>query len=449
MIPPQSFVLLGYSGGADSTCLLHLLKRAGIDIAAGHLHHGQRPEADTELRLCEAFCQELDVPFVSGRADVPRMSSELKIGLEEAGRHARYNFLQNASYRLQADLIATAHTRNDQAETVILNLCRGSGLHGLAGIPPSRDNIVRPLLPFTREETRSYCQEHGLWFHDDPANEDLSFSRARIRHRILPELAFINPKVDDAIARLAQLADEEDRFLNGMAASVLEQTEQTLNGDLNFLTSSIELALHTDKIKTLPTTLMKRAVRLATKFLGGALDFHQTETLVQSIQEGGNGSLTGEGGKVVVEWDERTIHLRQLEDVAAFRFPLTLPGETFGEEFGWVITAVRADTGERNLRASLQATLNADKVVGQLYFRSVSPGDKLNPIGFDGHRKVSDLMSDRKLSRAARQRLPIICDMLGPLWLPGVCLDQRAAADPGEGNVIRLRFSPIIERQRA
>jgi tRNA(Ile)-lysidine synthase len=111
-------ILVGYSGGADSTCLVHLLSQSKVDFVAAHLHHGQRPEADKEMSLCEAFCQSLDVPFVSGRADVPRMSQELKIGLEEAGRMARYNFLNQAARRLECDSIATAHTGTDSVETI-------------------------------------------------------------------------------------------------------------------------------------------------------------------------------------------------------------------------------------------------------------------------------------------------------------------------------------------
>ncbi|RYG30390.1 tRNA(Ile)-lysidine synthetase, partial [bacterium] len=110
LIPGGVRVLVGYSGGADSTCMLHLLHRLGFDIVAAHLHHGQREEADREAALCEAFCTEIDVPFVSGRADVPRISREAGIGLEEAGRNARYEFFRQAAFRLECELIATAHT---------------------------------------------------------------------------------------------------------------------------------------------------------------------------------------------------------------------------------------------------------------------------------------------------------------------------------------------------
>ncbi|RYG46683.1 tRNA lysidine(34) synthetase TilS, partial [bacterium] len=299
LIPQGVRVLVGYSGGADSTCLLHLLHGLGVDVVAAHLHHGQRDEADREAALCEAFCTELDVPFVSGRADVPRIAREAGIGLEEAGRNARYEFFRQAAFRLECDLIATAHTRTERVETVLLNMARGAGLAGLGGIPARQGEIVRPLLPFAREETRAYCEAHGLWTHDDPTNDDLGFARARVRHLIVPEMARLNPAAEEAIARLADLADEEDAFLNGMAAAALERSEIALNGALRFLTLDVEVAFRRDALAHLPVVLARRAIRLAVGSLGGALDHPQTLAAVQ----GERGSITAEGGEVVLEWD--------------------------------------------------------------------------------------------------------------------------------------------------
>lgn len=443
LIPNGASVLVGYSGGADSTCLLHLLKESGIDVAAGHLHHGQRPEADAELQLCVEFCQGLDIPFVSGRADVPKMSTELKIGLEEAGREARYRFLRDAGFRLRCDLLATGHTRSDLVETVLLNLTRGSGLHGLAGIPERRGNIVRPLLAFSREETRQYCDGHGFWYHDDPANADVSFSRARIRHRILRELRTINPAFDAAVERMVGIVGEEDRFLNGMAAAALERCEIALNGDLRFLTIDCEVAFDRNGLTGLPPVLFKRGTRLAVGALGAGLDFAQTEALLEGVVTSDKGSVTAEEGRVVVEWNIAMIHMRRLDHEAPFRHPLTVPGETISDELGWAISAQPVMSwNERYDRAALTVAIDRAKLKGQLYFRSAQPGDKMQPAGFAGHRKLSALLSDAKLTRAARERLPIICDMVGPVWAPGVCPDARATAGPEEGSVLRLQFGP-------
>lgn len=443
LIPPGSQVLVGYSGGADSTCLIHLLRESGINFIAAHLHHGQRPEADKELALCEAFCKELDIPFLSGHADIPRIAADMKIGYEEAGRHARYAFFTRASLQTQCDLIATAHTRTDHVETVLLNMTRGSGLAGLAGIPTRRGNIIRPLLPFSRSETRTYCEAHNFWYHDDPANEDVSFSRARIRHRVVPELRAINPGADENISRLAEIADEEHSFLNGMAAAALEQSEVQPNADLHFLTLDCEAVFDRARLGQLPAVLFKRAVRLATEALDASLTQDQTEAVLDGVISQERGAVTAEGGRVVVEWDSEKVSVRQLQATTPFRYGLTVPGETASDEFGWRFVAFETKPDWEPQRASMRVQVAIGKIQGQLYFRTAKEGDKMQPLGFSGHRKVSDLLSEAGLSSAAKARIPIVCDMLGPIWVPGICLHDRVRLGEGESNALELRFESL------
>ncbi len=437
LIPPGSRVLLGYSGGADSTCLLHLLHRLGIDVVAAHLHHGQRAEADREQKLCEAFAESLGVPFATGRADVPRLSQDRKISMEEAGREARYGFFRQAAARLDCGLVATAHTRDDHVETVLFRLARGTGLAGLAGIPASRDGIVRPLLPFSRAETRAYCEAKGLWFHDDPANEDRANARVRLRLDVLPALREINPAADAAVARLAAMADEEDRFLDGAAAAVLERAETRLNGELAFLTQDIEAAFDRRTLDHLPPVLLRRAMRLVARSLGAELDHDQS----QAILQGERGSVTAEGGAVVLEWDAQSLHGRVMQPTVPFRYPVTFPGETESDEFGWRLVAHAVAHPGTPVRASLSAEIDRAAARGGLHFRSFANGDTMRPLGFDGTRKLSDLLAEAGLTPAARARLPIVCDMVGPLWAPGVCLDERAR--PKGENAIALRLEPL------
>lgn len=423
LIPNGATVIVAYSGGPDSTCLLHVLKQLEIDVVGAHLHHGQRAEADDEEARCRAFCDELQIPFVSGRADVPLIAKDHKIGLEEAGRNARYSFLRSVAHRLDASFVATGHTLDDHVETVLLHLVRGSGLAGLAGISASRDGIIRPLLPFSRSETRAYCQCNGLWTHDDPANFDVSFARVKVRHNVMPELRRINPLVEDAIARLAHLADEDNRLLDGMAAAALEQAEIPLNGELRFLTMDSEAAFNRLTLESIPPALYRRALRLAARSLGAELTYEQS----QVVGNGPKGSITAEGEQVVLEWDEARIHIRELITEESFRYPLTVPGLTESEVFGWALEARLIDHSveTHQKRASLSVQCDRSKAKGDLYFRSFEAGDTMMPLGFNHPRKVADLVSEAKLSLAARKRLPIICDILGPIWIPGVCLSER------------------------
>lgn len=434
--------MVGYSGGPDSTCLLHLLWRAGVDVAAAHLHHGQRSEAETELKLCEAFCAELDLPFIAGRADVPALSKNLKIGLEEAGRKARYEFFRQAAFSLGCTKIATAHTRDDHVETVLLNLSRGCGLAGLAGIPEIRDGIIRPFLPFTKEEARAYCESHGLWTHDDPANFDIDFARVRTRLRVLPELRSINPNVDEAVVRLARIALEEDAYLDAQAVHAIANTEIELNGPLRFLTMSHEAAFERAGWRSLPPVLVRRAIRLIAGALGGQLTFDQTAAATSGIAGSGSGSITSEGEAVIVEWNDGRVHLREARSPEPFRFPLTVPGVTEGSSFGWQLEAVPGPLFEFP-RNALAVALDQGRVEGPLHFRSFQPGDKVSPMGFSGSRKVSDLLGEAGLTEAARKRLPVICDILGVVWVPGVCLADRVKTGPETEYGLQLRFTPL------
>ncbi|MBS1717820.1 MAG: tRNA lysidine(34) synthetase TilS [Armatimonadetes bacterium] len=444
LIPEGTRVLVGFSGGRDSTCLVHLMKHAGIDMVVAHLHHGQRPEAEREMQLCEAFCKELDVPFLSGRADVPRIAAERKMGLEEAGREARYAFFEQAAHSMQCGLIATAHTSTDHVETVLLFLARGAGLSGLSGIARKRGNIIRPLLDFSRADTLEYCREHGLWFHDDPANEDISFTRARIRHRILPEFESINPGFGRAVMRLSELVREEDEFLDASATHLLSRAEIPLNGDLRFLTINLEAAFDSHVLRSSASLLVRRALRLLAEALGANLTFDQSQSIIERLMAGEKGSITTEGGEVVFEWDVSQLHARtvRVEEILPTRLPL--PGEISSEVFGWRINLIQgAGKKPGPQRASLEAVIDRELLRGHLRVRSWSAGDQIQPLGFNGTRKVADLLSEAKLTEAARKRLPILCDDEGPIWVPNICLSQRVTSSEGGESWFTAQLLPI------
>lgn len=444
LIPPGASVLVGYSGGADSTCLLHLLKSAGIDVVAAHLHHGMRPEGDEEQQKCEEFADQLGIPFVTGRADIPGLSAHMKIGVEEAGRKARQMFFRQSAHQTNCQFIATGHTQDDHIETVLMHMARGSGLSGISGIHPSRDGLIRPLLPFRRSETREYCEQNSFWFHDDPGNFDEAFTRVRLRKRIIPEFESINPQFFDAASRLAEIARSEDQFLNGMAASVLEQAEIPLNGQLQFLTTDCELALDRLKLSQAPEVLFKRAMRLATQYVGGELEHHHIALISQWIKESQNGSLTIPDTHIAVELDETQIHIRDTQPEEPFRFPLTVPGETESEVFGWKLTAETTSPSDylRNPQ-SLDVVLDLGKTSGGLHFRSVQTQDSIVPLGEESAKKVTDLLAKAKLTKAAKQRLPIIMDMAGPIWLPGVRLAERVKITDQTQRALRIRLEPL------
>ena len=444
LIPPGASVLVGYSGGPDSTCLLHLLHLAGIDCVAAHLHHGMRAEADDELAKCTQFAESLEIPFVSGRADVPGISEKLKVGIEEAGRHARITFFRQSAYQTNCQLIATGHTKDDHAETILMHILRGSGLSGLAGIHASREGIIRPLLSFSRAQTRAYCEANNLWFHDDPGNFQEDFTRVRLRRRIIPELETINPSFQTALIRLGETVETEDTFLNHQAANLLQQAEIPLNGNLQFLTQDIEACFSRPQLANSPEPLIRRGIRLATQFIGGELTYDQTLHITQLIHTGESGSITTEKTNVVIEVDSDQVHIRSLDQEEPFRFPLTIPGETDSEIFGWKFTAQSTSpTDYKREPNSLDVVIDPSKTQGGLHFRATQPGDEMIPFGESTPRKINDLLAKAKLTSAARRRLPIIFDMIGPVWIPGIRLAERVRVTESTNRALLIQFEPL------
>ena len=213
---------------------------------------------------------------------------------------------------------------------------------------------------------------------------------------------------------------------------------------MRFLTLDCEAKFSRDQLASLPPVVFRRAVRLSAQALGGKLERGHLEEIEESIAAGGNGSITAEGGEVVIEWKEDSIHVRQIHPTQPYRYALTVPGETISDEFGWQFTAQETRNHAPQNRRDMCVQLPKNQIKGSLYFRSAQPGDQLRPLGFDGSRKLSDLFGEAKLTLAARARLPILCDFVGPLWAPGVCLDNRMANLSGEENAIQIQFGPVI-----
>ena len=223
--PPGGLILCAVSGGRDSVCLLDCLWKLGrardFRVAAAHLNHGMRPTAQRDEDLVRALCAERNVPFYTETVDVYALCAVWRLTVEETGRRARYDFLRRTADALAADFIATAHHRDDQAETVLLQLLRGTGPQGLTGIPPVRDGIIRPLLDTPRAAIEGYIQAHGLTYVTDETNLDLSYARNRLRHNALPALESTNAAAVQNLARFCEKAARADVYLAAGAAKLL------------------------------------------------------------------------------------------------------------------------------------------------------------------------------------------------------------------------------------
>jgi tRNA(Ile)-lysidine synthase len=283
-------VVVALSGGADSTALLlalEELKRAGlleVELTAAHLNHGLRGEsAEDDVRFAGALAREHGFAFVSARADVGRRASESGDNLEQAARRARYEFLVEAARRAGASAVLTGHTLDDQAETVLLRLLRGSGSEGLGGMKPERELeeglgvlLRRPLLEWARRaDTEDYCRARRVEFRADEMNEDESFARVRVRRRLLPLLETFNPRAAESLARAARLLREESAALEGFAARLLEDAREEVGRELSQSDAASRASnlteegkpseawpLRVEVLSAAPLALMRRALRL-------------------------------------------------------------------------------------------------------------------------------------------------------------------------------------------
>src|SRR5436190_4950846 len=339
MIEPGKPLLVLLSGGADSVCLLHLAQSLRADVSVLHVNYGLRPSADAD----EAFCRSLFPDLIVERVELPTRGN-----LQALAREARYEL---AERHAEGDY-ATGHTLSDQAETVLMRLCSSPGRKGLLGMAPRRGRLIRPLLGMTRDETRAYCREHGLAWREDPTNADTSFTRARVRHELLPLLERISPGAERTIAETARLLRDEAEALDALLPE----------------TDSLE------EIAALPPALS----RLVLRRMAGA-PIRTDEVL----------AMAGRGGTVTVDVGQG---LRAVIEYGCVRFdtgpepppePLAVgaPGTVrFG---GWEV------------EVSAPATV-----------RSWQPGDRVRTRA--GTKSLQDLFTDRKIPREQRARVPVV-----------------------------------------
>ena len=435
LLRPGRHVLVAVSGGSDSVALACALSSLGrkyrIKITLAHLNHRIRGRAaDEDARFVKRLADRLRVGCVQRRIDVPRMARGKGISLEMAARDARYGFFRQAMRATGADCLATGHTSDDQAETVLLRLVRGTGPQGLGGIAYKAERqgmqIIRPLLDVTHAQVIEYLRKNKTSWREDASNRDRQFLRNRIRLEILPLLEKrLNPGVRNALVRFAKVFSEEHRWMDGQARDHLAHR----------LRSKTRKRISLSGIKHLPLALQRRIV-LRWLVLNDVdperINFEAIESVVNLMTSSkGTGSVAlGDGWSVVRKYKVAEL---TAENESSAVFPpvvMNVPGETILPERGLHISA-RFRPGlikQRGLRVGMipaRASFDAARTrTAALVIRSWKPGDRIRPLGMKGTKKIQDLFVDAKIPRAQRSTVPVFeCDG-DIIWIPGYCVAQ-------------------------
>jgi len=451
-------VLVALSGGADSVALLLILReleRDGAVVVAGaaHLNHLLRgADADADEAFCAALAARLGVPFLAGRVDVAALARAAKRSLEDAARTARYAFLERAADTLDADAIAVAHTKDDQAETFLLRLLRGAGARGLAAIHPRAGRVIRPLIDLERAALREYLAAGGQAFREDATNADVSIPRNRVRHQLIPLLeSRFSPGVVDVLAREAALARDDEDFLQGEAIKLADRIVLT-----GRTPGPADIHLDIAGLLRAPRALASRVVLGALQRQAGSRPIHfdhvERVFALAAAGSGGAVSLPGQdavttGGVIVLRpaGPKSRGSPKREGGGNSFAFSLSIPGEVALDPQKLTVTAERMPgTDAAQARPMKWAARGAEVGVAAgalrlpLAVRSRRPGDRFRPLGAPGARKLQDFFVDRKVPRGERDTVPLVVDASDRIvWVVGqtVAEDFRVT-DPSRGVIL-------------
>jgi tRNA(Ile)-lysidine synthase len=451
---PGERVSVAVSGGADSVALLRVLlelrQELGIVLSVAHFNHKIRgAEANADEQFVQELARQFQLEFHSASADAPAHAREQRLSLETAARELRHRWFAALTGEGKADKIATAHTQNDQAETVLMRILRGAGPGGLAGISPwqRQKSLVRPLLSVTRAEVEAYLGALRQPWREDLSNQDLDHFRNRIRHELLPLLQRdYNPRIRQVLADLGEIARGEEEYwrqeLSQLAPRLVRSGTPSRSGRSNRRqqVAAVDLAA----LGSLPLALQRRLLRAMSDQFGVALDFHHVQELLLFVAQGGAGKILRLPGALEARRSHRELQLGASSasgGPAEYCHVLKVPGRVQVTELGTIIEArVLTLSSNRELSGYNSILLNRALLAPELMIRNWRAGDRFFPAYTRSPRKVKELLQParlgRELSPDERKSWPVIESSGQIIWMRGFPVPQAFAATSGEAVLI-------------
>lgn len=433
MLEPSDRVIVAVSGGADSVCLLNCLLELApeyeLKLLAAHFNHNLRgAESDDDQKFVEDLCFRFGVELRTGSAYMREISRSRKGSLEELCRESRYEFLLTIMRDSGYGKIALGHNLDDQAETVLMNVIRGAGIEGLKGMDPVRNCCIRPLIEATRAEIMEHLAQKKIPFRKDSSNENNSFRRNSIRNSLIPEIkSKYNPSVTVALGRLAAVARKENAFMDKLAREALNRLQPRINVD-EFLGCD----------EAIQNRMIKMALEDLSPVRGGIS--HEHITAVLDIMRGNNPGASASlpyGISVRREYDVVIIGPEGAKQ-PDFHYMVDIPGVLRLKEAGMEFRFSLLDRVPEATKDGSNAFMDFDAVVPPLVFRNYRPGDRIQPFGMEGHKKLQDVFTDRKIPRGRRRCMPVLADAVSVLWVPGVVMSERMRVAGKTGNTLNV-----------
>lgn len=456
LLEPGMRVVVGVSGGADSVALLSVLNEISrsfsLELHVAHLNHLLRQEAGEDAAFVRRFARELGIPVTVGYARVSRLAAVKKMGIEDAGRWARYRFLHHVAERVNAQRIAVGHHAGDQVETVLLNILRGAGPKGLSGMPPRRGMVIRPFLDVTRKEIEEYCGARLLTWRTDASNLTTDYRRNRLRRELLPYLREkFNPGVDRAILQLAEIMGAEDAFLEELTGRILRR--------VLWKRGKGEAVLNLEDFLSLPPAVCRRLLRRAIREAGGSLKDLGYRHIINCLEflrknlPGGELQLP-HGVRLKKGYDNFRVivngrHPHPAEDPtkSGLQVVLQVPGETPVPALGFLFQAeVRQREnlkGDGDIRClfseNYQVCFDYDKMELPLTVRTRQAGDRIRPFGLNGTKKLKKLFGELRIPPEERDRVPLVTSGEEICWVVGYRRGCAAPVLPETRRILILR----------